>query len=375
MKHALTLAALIMAVATPSSGERIKDIVSIKGVRSNPLTGFGVVVGLNGTGDASNLTTQALNNWLRRHNIKPGSLGDLSSKNIASVAVTASLGPFARQGSTVDLTVSAIGNTKSLQGGVLLATELMGQDRQVHAVGQGAIMVGGFAAAGKSASITKNHVTVGTIPNGGHVEKEELATFVENGEVTLQLRNPDFATANEIAKIVNTLHPNSAHAPDAGAVRVVVPKDMGKTKVANLITSIGALTVNVDAPALVVINERTGTIIVGQNVAISAVAISHGNLTIILREEEKVVPGAPFSKGASMKERSSHITAVEDAGNTGDGKGPKTKKKILHYIDRQPKVKELADAINSMGVTPRDLISIFVALKKAGALQAELKII
>ena len=367
MKHVYATAVIVLCLAPPLAGERIKDIVTIKGVRSNPLTGFGLVVGLNGTGDSSTLSTQALNNYLRRHNIRPGTLGDLSSKNIASVVVTAELGPFARRGSTVDLTVSAIGNTKSLQGGVLLATELNGLDGQVHAVGQGAIMVGGFAASGKSASVTKGHVTVGRIPSGGHVEKAELAEFVENGEITLQLRNPDFATANEIAKMINTTYADSAHAADAGGVRVALPKGTAEKEITVVIQRIGALEVKVDMPALVVINERTGTIIVGENVAISAVAISHGSLSIITQEKENVSQPQPFSStGATAKTNETNIKVIEGAGQGGE---------TLHFMKRQPSVGELAKAINAMGLTPRDLISIFDALKKAGALQAQLKII
>ena len=367
MKRALLSTALVLALSTASSAERIKDITTVKGIRSNPLTGFGLVIGLNGTGDGSTLSTQALNNFLRRHNIRPGSLGDLSSKNIASVVVTAELGPFARQGSTIDVLVSAIGNTKSLQGGTLVATELKGLDGQVHAVAQGPIILGGFAAGGKAASVTKNHVTVGRIPNGAHVEKAELANFVENGEVTLQLRNPDFATANEIAKIINTLFADSAHAADAGGIRVVLPKGVHKTQITGVIQRIGALEVKVDMPALVVINERTGTIIVGQNVAISAVAISHGSLSIITQEKENVSQPTPFSNtGTTAKTNETKIKVIEGAGQGGE---------TLHFMKRQPSVGELAKAINAMGLTPRDLISIFDALKKAGALQAELKVI
>ena len=367
MKRLSVTAGLVLALTAAAGGERIKDIVSIKGVRSNPLTGFGLVVGLNGTGDGSNLSTQALNNFLRRQNIRPETLGDLSSKNIASVIVTAQLGPWDRRGSTIDVTVSAVGNAKSLQGGTLLATELKGLDGQVHAVAQGAITLGGgFSAAGRSSSVTKNHVTVGTISGGGHVEKEELATYVEEGEITLQLRNPDFSTANDIAKIINTTFPSSAHAPDAGAVRFVVPKDTAKTAIAGVVQKIGTLEVTVDMPALVVINERTGTIIVGANVGISTVAISHGNLSMIIQEKENVSQPQPFSNtGATAKTNETKINVAEDASTGGQ---------TLHVVPRQVSVAELARAINAMGLTPRDLISIFEALKQAGALQAQLKI-
>ena len=367
LRRLVVTSLVILALTAAAGGERIKDIVSIKGVRSNPLTGFGLVVGLNGTGDGSNLSTQALNNFLRRQNIRPETLGDLSSKNIASVVVTAQLGPWDRTGSQIDVIVSAVGNAKSLQGGTLLATELKGLDGQVHAVAQGAITLGGgFSASGKSSSVTKNHVTVGTIAGGGHVEKEELATYVEEGEITLQLRNPDFATANEIAKIINTTFASSAHAPDAGAVRFVVPKGTAKTAIAGVIQKVGTLEVTVDMPALVVINERTGTIIVGANVGISTVAISHGNLSMIIQEKENVSQPQPFSNtGSTAKTNETRIDVAEDASTGGQ---------TLHVVPRQVSVAELARAINAMGLSPRDLISIFEALKQAGALQAQLKI-
>lgn len=369
MKHLCATTGLILALAAAAAGERIKDIVSIKGVRSNPLTGFGLVVGLAGTGDGSSLSAQALNNLLRRLNIRPETLGDLSSKNVAAVVVTAKLGPWDRRSSTLDVTVSSIGSAKSLQGGFLLPTPLNGLDGQVYSIAQGAITLGGgYAAAGKSASITKGHVTVGTIASGGSVEKEEVATYVENGEMTLQLRNPDFATASDIAKMINTVFPSSAHAPDAGAVRFVVPTGADKLPIADIIKQIGALTVTVDMPALVVINERTGTIIVGQNVSISEVAISHGNLAMIIKENERVVqPGAVAGTGTTAKEKSTDVKTIEDA-KTG------TTEKTLHWVERRPSVKDVADAINLMGLTPRDLISIFESLKQAGALQARLKI-
>jgi len=363
MKHLCVTTGLILTLAAAAAGERIKDIVSIKGVRSNPLTGFGLVVGLAGTGDGSNLSAQALNNFLRRHNIKAETLGDLSSKNIASVVVTGRLGPWDRRSSTIDVTVSAIGNVKSLQGGLLLATELKALDGQVYSIAQGAITLGGgYAASGKSASVTKGHVTVGSIAGGGSVEKEEIATYVEEGEMTLQLRNPDFSTASEIAKTINTLFAGSAHAPDAGAVRFVVPKGTKAPPIADIVKQIGVLEVTVDMPALVVINERTGTIIVGQNVGISTVAISHGNLSMVIKEKKNVSqPKALSSSGTTTTTDETEIQVTEGAGG-------------LHVVPRQVSVAELARAINAMGLTPRDLISIFESLKRAGALQAELKI-
>jgi len=361
MRRWTVILGVVLCWASTAGGERIKDIVEIKGVRSNPLLGYGLVIGLNGTGDNSAASRQALTNVLRRYKLTLNP-DDLTSKNIASVIVTAELPPFARKGATLDVTVSSIGSATSLQGGTLLMTPLMGADEKVYAVAQGAITVGGFSAQGEKSSVSKNHTTAGRIPSGATVEKDELATFVENGEITLQLRNPDFTTADKIAKAINGVYPESSHAADAGAVRVQVPKAIKKTEVTGFVDQICALEVEVDAPALVVINERTATIIVGSNVGISTVAISHGNLSIITEEKDYVSQPQPVSStGTSEKTHRTEIKAVEE-------RGP------LHVVPKQVSVSELARALNAMGLTPRDLVAIFEALKKAGALQAELKI-
>ena len=361
MRRLLIVLVAVLATAGPLAAERIKDIVHIKGVRSNPLLGYGLVVGLNGTGDDSPASRRALTNILRRQNLVL-SPAALTSMSIASVMVTAELGPFDRLGGTIDVTVSVIQDSESLQGGKLLMTPLRGADGEVYAVAQGPILLGGFAASGEASSISKNHVTVGRVPGGAHVEKEALAKFVENGEVTLQLRNADFATAGRIAEAINGLHAGSSHAVDAGCVRVRVPKETDKTGITGFVQGISALQVTVDMPAMVVINERTGTIIVGQNVGISMVAISHGNLSIITEEKTNISQPSPFSNtGRTATAPETKIQAVEEKG-------------LLHVVPRQVSVAELARALNAMGLTPRDLISIFDALRKAGALQAQLKI-
>ncbi len=345
----------------PVRGERIKDIVDIQGVRSNPVWGYGLVVGLNGTGDGAEPSKRALANILRKSGLKL-TPDDISSENIASVLVTADLGPFARQGSTIDVTVSAIGDAESLQGGTLLITPLMGADGEVYAVAQGPLSVGGFSASGDSASVSKNHPTVGRIPGGAHVEREELAEFIQNGKIMLNLRNADFSTADTIAKSINASYKHAAHAVDAGTVRVTIPPKLTKADLASFIDKIGQLQVEVDNTALVVINERTGTIIVGQNVGISTVAISHGNLSVVTEEKDYVSQPQPFSDtGTTEKTNRTDITAVEEQAS-------------LHVVPRQVSVSELARALNAMGLTPRDLISIFEALRKAGALQAKLEI-
>ena len=354
---------LVMLAASPCLfAERIKDIAEVKGVRGNPLWGYGLVVGLNGTGDDSEVSKRALANILRRSGLVL-SPSDLSSKNIASVVVTANLQPFARKGSKMDVTVSAIGNATSLQGGTLLITPLAGADGEVYAVAQGPMSIGGFIAAGKSATVSKNHVTVGRVPSGATVEREELADFVEKGSITWMLRNPDFATSDRMSKAINKVLPNSAKALDAGSVRVTIGENKTFSQVTAAIHKLGAIQVTVDQPAVVVINERTGTIVVGQNVSISLVAISHGNLSIIKQEKDKVSQPAPFSRaGTTKKVNRTALTATEDGGS-------------LQVVDRAISVAELARALNALGLTPRDLVSIFEALKEAGALQAALKVI
>jgi flagellar P-ring protein precursor FlgI len=356
------LAAVLAVAAAGARAERIKDIVDIKGVRGNPLWGYGVVIGLNGTGDNSAASRQALANILRREGLvlKPE---DMASKNIASVIVTAELGPFARKGSSIDVTVSTIGSATSLQGGTLLMTELKGADGQVYAVVQKPITIGGFSASGEKSSVTKGHVTVGRIPSGAVVERQEIATFVEKGEVTLLLRNADFATAERVAEAVNEVQKDAATAIDAGTIRVKLPERMKKEEVSGFIRKIGALEVKVDYPAVVVINERTGTVIVGEKVAISSVAISHGNLSIVTVEQEKVSQPAPFSRsGSSVTTAETRINVVEQRGQ-------------LQLLPQGASVADLARALNAMGLTPRDIIAIFQALKQAGALQADLKVI
>ena len=353
--------AVLLAAGAGAAAERIKDIADLQGVRSNPLWGYGLVIGLNGTGDGSEISRRALTNVLRRSGLVLDP-DDLDSSNIASVLVTADLPPFGRKGGQIDVTVSTIGDAESLQGGTLLLTPLVGADGQVYAVSQGQLVVGGYSASGQQSSVTKNHPTVGTIPNGATIEKEELATFVQKGEITLQLKNPDFATARRMAEAINGAHDGAATAADAGTVRVKLPEDIGKNNLIAFVDSVETLEVEVDAPALVVINERTGTIIVGQNVKISTAAISHGNLTVITQEEDLVSQPQPFSRtGTTERTHRTRQKITEE-------------RRSLHVVPRQVSVSELARALNAMGLTPRDLISIFEALKKAEALQAELKI-
>jgi flagellar P-ring protein precursor FlgI len=351
MRRAPTILAVLLLAAAAGRGERIKDIVEIEGIRGNPIWRAGIVVGLAGTGDNSEITKRVVANMLRNEDIKliPN---DITSKSVAAVMVTAQLPPFARVGTKIDVTVSALGGAASLQGGTLLMTPLWGADKQVYAVAQGSITLGGFAASGQAASVAKNHPTVGRIPSGAIVERSELAKFVQQGQISLQLRYPDFSTAERIAKAVNKLYPGSSAAEDAGSVKVLIPRALRQANLSSFIDKIGALEVEVDQPAVIIINERTGTI--------STVAISHGSLSIITKEKDYVSQPLPFSNtGTTEKTHRTDIKAVEKGG-------------ALHVVPRQVTVAELARALNAMGLTPRDLVAIFQALREAGALQARL---
>ncbi len=363
MRLKLSAAPLVLAAvfAAPVGAERIKDIAGVQGVRSNPLQGYGIVVGLNGTGDSSDLTARGLANILRREDLAVVP-GDVASDNIASVMVRAELPPFARLGQTIDVEVSAIGGASSLQGGTLLMTPLRGADGKVYAVAHGPVLIAGFSASGERSSITQNHATVGRIPGGANVEREEVAEFVQGGAVTLNLHNPDFSTAEDVRAAVNSVFPAAADPLDAGTVRIQVPPGLPPSMLAKFIDRIGMLEVKVDTPALVVINERTGTVVVGENVGISTVAISHGNLSIVTQEKDFASQPLPFSRGGTTETlRRTEISVVEEEG-------------ALHVVPRKVSVSELARALNAMGLRPRDLISIFEALRQAGALQAQIKV-
>ncbi len=340
-------------------GERIKDIVDIEGIRGNKIQGIGLVIGLDGTGDDSNLTRRMFANFLRRTEGLALSPDDLNSKNVAAVMVTATLGPFDRIGSKINATVLSIG-ASSLQGGGLLMTELQGADGEVYAIAQGPVTIGGFGATGDNSKITKNHITVGQAD--ATVEREELATYISReGRISLLLRNPDFTTAGNIADAINGLYSQSSLAVDPGTVSVALPHSLTRAELSSFISRISDLTVKVDTPAVVVVNEKTGTIIIGQNVTISEVAIVHGSLSIIVEEKDFVSQPQPFSRaGTTAKTARTDIMTVEETSQ-------------VKLLPKQASVEEIAKALERMGLSPRDIISIFEALRSAGALQAELK--
>jgi len=364
---AVTLALACMALSALSAqAARIKDITAIKGIRSNQLYGFGVVVGLAGTGGGSDFTGEVAMNMLERLRVGRG-LPDIDSANMAAVMVTADLPPFQKKGTTIDVTVSVLDETSSLRGGTLLLTPLSGADGQVYAVAQGPITVGGFAFGGAAAAVQQGHPTVGRIPNGATIEREVPTTFVEGGAVTLSLYTADFATASRIADAIATQAGVPAVVLDAGTVQVAFSRLLARHEVMNRIGDIQMLEVVPDAPAVVIINERTGTVVAGQDVGISTIAVSHGNLTVITQELPEVSQPGPLSDGTTEVVPRTAMRIIESP-------LPQQKEGGLTVINRGTTVSEVARALNLLGASPRDIIAIFQAIKEAGALHAELRI-
>lgn len=366
MKNQLMALGVVLLVSVTAQAERIKDIVDIQGIRSNTLEGVGLVVGLADTGDTTLPSQRLLTNILRRSGLV-FSPADLQTGNIAIVMVTAQLGPFAREGSRLDVDVSSIGDADSLSRGKLLMTELRGADGEVYAVADGSLFIGGWAASGEQASISKNHQTVARIPGGAIVERAEISQFVEQVGarrfVTLTLRNNDFSTAERVSQAINGHFVDSAMALDAGTVKVEVPETVEQAGLSAFLVDIMKPEVTVDVPAVVVINERTGTIVVGENVGISEVAISQGSLIVKVKEQKNVSqPTTPFTEGATTEVTNETFASVEES----DG--------YLVPVSRVVTVSELAKSLNAIGATPGDLMAIFNALKRAGALQAKLEI-
>jgi flagellar P-ring protein precursor FlgI len=347
----------------PAHGVRIKDIAEIEGVRSNQLVGYGLVIGLNGTGDGTGteFTIQSLVSMLERMGVKVDR-SKVRVDNVAAVMVTADLPPFSRVGTRIDALVSSIGDAESLQGGTLILTPLKGPNGLVYAVAQGPISVGGsFSASGEAARVQKNHPTVGRVVNGASIEKEVPFQFRKKGEISINLRQPDFTTAVRLARSVNsTLEGEFATPLDGGTVRVQIPPEFS-SDIVGLVASIEKLDVVPDRAATVVFDERTGTIVIGADVRISAVAISHGNLSIVIKERPEVSQPLPFSEGETVVTPDTELTVKEE-------------KSSVFLMPPGVSIQEIVKALNAIGVSPRDLIAILQTLKEAGALQAELKI-
>ncbi len=354
------LAALVVLAAQPplAHAVRIKDLVSVKGVRSNHLTGYGVVVGLDGTGDGNSaLTSQAMSNLLKTKSIRlpPNAL---KPRNVASVIVTAELPPFINAGDRIDVSVSSIEGAKSLQGGVLLWTALEAGDAQVYAVAQGAL-TGGVGATSKDTSTKKGALNTARIVNGAIVERELPSSFDERTRVNLSLKDADFTTASRTATAINlALGLEAARALNARTVAVDVPPSyQGRT--ADFIATIERIDVSPDRSARVVININTGTVVIGEDVQVSTVAISHGALSIEIQQDINTQQPYPFSLGTTRTDRNTQVEITEEGGK-------------LTVLPGGVSIGDLARALNAMGVSPRDLASIFQALKSAGALNAEI---
>lgn len=360
---AVLLAVTICLIAADGFGARIKDIARIRGVRANQLVGYGLVVGLDGTGDKdAKFTLQSVSSMLERMGMSVNP-GDITADNVASVMVTAELPAFARTGSRIDVLVNAIGGAKNLQGGTLLMTALRGADGRVYCVAQGPVSTGGFSTGGGSGSrVQKNFPTVGRIVSGGFIEAEIPHTFHRSQKLTLSLHRPDFTTASRMASVILAALPDTrAASPDAGTVTVEVPESY-RNNVVGLVTVIESLGVTPDTSARVVINERTGTVVMGSEVRLSTIAIAHGNLSIQIRESQNVSQPLPFSQGETAVTPESDITVSED-------------RSPIFLVPSGVSIGDLVRALNALGVTPRDLIAIFQAIKSAGALQAELEVI
>ncbi len=357
--------ALLLTASSAHATSRVKDIAGFESVRDNQLVGYGLVVGLNKTGDdlkKIGATKQSLLGMLERLGINTRD-DRLETDNVAAVIVTATLPPFARNGGRIDVSVSSLGNAKSLQGGTLMVTPLIAADGEVSAVAQGQLQVGGFTAQGAGATITRGVPTAGRIPNGALIEREIDFNLMKLKALKVALKNPDFTTARRISDAVNAFLGTLASVPlDAGTVQVRLPEAY-KGTIVDLMTDIEQLRVEPDSPARVVIDENTGVIVIGDDVRISTVAIAQGNLTIKVTETPQVSQPAPFSEtGETVVVPRTEITVDED------------KDKRLAVVNAGVSLQELVNGLNSLGIGPRDMISILQAIKAAGAMQADLEV-
>ncbi len=362
----MLLGMLVIVSSAHAKTSRIKDIVDIEGVRDNVLVGYGLVVGLNGTGDTLNnspFTAQSLTAMLERLGVNVRGQ-NLNTGNVAAVMVTATLPPFRNQGSRIDINVSAMGDAESLLGGTLLVTPLMAADGEVYAVAQGPITVAGFSAGGEAASIVQNIPTAGRVPGGAIVERELGFTLEDLENVRLALKNPDFTTARRIARAVNGFMADGvATAENDASVVLVKPSEYDGT-IVDLITDIEQLPIQPDQPARVVIDERSGTIVIGADVKINPVAIAQGNLTINITETPQVSQPNPFAQqGETVVVPRTDVTVNENE----DAK--------LALLETGITLQDLVTGLNKLGIGPRDLITILQAIKAAGALQAEIEVL
>jgi len=364
-------------------GARLKDIASIKGIRTNQLFGYGLVVGLNGSGDkgGTNFTIQGLVNMLEKMGIHV-SAQDVKVSNVAAVMVSATLPPFARIGKKIDVILSSIGDAKSLQGGTLLLTPLKGVDDKIYALSQGPLSVGGFSAGGAAGGgVTKNHPTVGRISGGATVEREIPLSLKNKKELIIMLNNPDFITAARAANAINSrFGQDFANPIDSGTLKINIPQSF-QDKVVSLLAKLEDLEVIPDSVAKVIVNEKTGTVVIGENVRILTVAVAHGNLSIQIKEEKEVsqpLPFAPEGKGGAPTQMEGGVIVTPGGATvvTPESKvSVEEERQRLLLVPKGNTIGELVRALNAIGVTPRDLITILLTMKAAGSLQAELEII
>lgn len=362
----VVLATVSLLYSTISYAERVKDLAGIAGVRSNQLVGYGLVVGLDGSGDQTSqtpFTVQSLKSMLARYGIVVPENVNPQLKNVAAVSVHADLPPFVKPGQTIDVTVSSLGNAKSLRGGSLLMTPLKGADGRVYAVAQGNMVVGGFGAQGSDgSSVTVNIPSAGRIPNGATVEVAVANPFNEGDGIVLNLNTPDFTTANRVASAINrTVGGGTARPMDAASVQVNAPRDPAQrvafvSLVENIDVEPG------DAPARIVVNSRTGTVVIGSHVRVMPAAVSHGSLTVTITERPQVSQPAPLSGGDTVVVPQADIEIAEENDR-------------MFLFDPGVELNEIVRAVNGVGAAPGDLVAILEALKQAGALRAELLVI
>jgi len=362
-----TAAAAVCTVAllTPlQAASRIKDIADFEGIRENQLIGYGLVVGLNGTGDSLNnspFTQQSLQAMLERLGVNTRNV-DLNTNTVAAVMVTANLPPFSTQGTRIDVNVSALGDADSLQGGTLLVTPLVGADGEVYAIAQGSVAIGGFSAQADAASVVRGVPTAGRIANGGLVERELEFKLASLTTLRLALRNPDLTTARRVALSINELIGMPTAEPlDPATVQLNLPQQYDGN-IVDLLTDIEQLIVEPDLAARIVIDENSGIIVMGQDVKVSMVAVAQGNLTVTIAETPQVSQPLPFANGQTEVVDRSEVSVNEDGSK-------------LAIVPETVTLKQLVDGLNALGIGPRDMISILQAIKASGALQADIEVL
>ena len=363
----LLLALVAAGVAVPAHALRIKEVAAVQGVRSNQLTGYGLVVGLDGTGDQTTqmpYTTQSMSNYLQQMGISlpPGTANQLQLKNVAAVIVTAQLPAFAQPGQMIDINVSSMGNAKSLKGGTLIVTPLRGADGEIYALAQGNVVVGGAGASAGGSKVQINHLSAGRVPQGAQVERAVPTPLNEGDTINLGLNASDFQTARRVAQAINAkLGSGLATALDGRTVQVRAPLDPGAR--VGFIADLEELPLEMSVPsAKVVINARTGSVVLNQAVTLGPCAIAHGNLSITISSRPVISQPAPFSQGQTVVSQQSDIRINQEPGN-------------IIQMPPSPQLADVVKALNALGATPGDLLAILQAIKAAGALNAELEVI